>query len=131
MLPVPRVLAWNEPSLWGFARRTMTAHRQIEFLGRAWIDADGRPGDVALRRQHALSGVDRSGRHTNHFGLRHRAAHAGEPLGRAERRKNAGNAHPRYALSLGSHPGNSVFFASVRGEQRISFLQLPVKISGA
>src|SRR5947207_1853211 len=106
-------------------------HRQIEFLGRARFYADGRPGDVALRGEYALSGTDRAGRHAIHSGLRHGAARAGEPLGRAKQRESPGNTYPGYALSLGSYPGDSVFFAAVCGEQRISFLQLPIQISGA
>src|SRR6266699_2034689 len=113
-----------------YAQNNDGSHRQIEFLGRARIYADGRPGDVALWRKHALSGADCARRHANHFGLRHRPAHAGKPLGRAERRKNTGDAYPGHALPLGSHSRDSFFFAAVRGEQRISVLQLPVKISG-
>src|SRR5260370_42614873 len=86
---------------------------------------------MALRWQYALSGTDCDGRKAIHTGLRHGAAHAGEPVGGAERRKSGGDAHPSLSLSLGSYSGDSVFFAAVRGEQRISFLQLPVKISGA
>src|SRR2546430_10965477 len=44
-------------------------HRQIEFLGRARFYADGRPGDVALRGEYALSRTDRAGRHAIHSGL--------------------------------------------------------------
>src|SRR6267142_2030333 len=34
MLPVPRVLAWNEPSLWGFALRAMTVRiAKLSFWG--------------------------------------------------------------------------------------------------
>src|SRR5204863_5652627 len=45
--------------------------------------------------------------------------------------ESSGDTYPGYALSLGSHPGDSFFFTAVRGEQRISFLQLPIQISGA
>src|SRR5438309_1244356 len=75
-----RALAWNEPAYRGISFSANDgSHRQIEFLGRARVYADGRPGDVALRRQHALPGADCAGRHTNHFGLRHGSADAGEP----------------------------------------------------
>src|SRR5947209_104373 len=74
-----RALAWNEPAYRGFSfSANDCSHRQIEFLGRARVYADSRPGDVALRRQHALPGADCPGRDTNHSGLRHGAAHAGE-----------------------------------------------------
>src|SRR5882672_7321986 len=52
------------------------SHSKIELLGRARIHADGGPGDVALRRKHALPGTDCAGRHAIHPGLRDRAANA-------------------------------------------------------
>src|SRR5260370_36019663 len=112
------------------AQRHDRSHCQIVLLGRARINADGGPGDVALRREYALSGADRAGRDAIHTGLRHGAAYAGKPLDRAERRTNSGNAHFCDALSLGSYPGDTVFLSVVRRKQRISFLQLPLKISG-
>src|SRR2546425_6293331 len=112
------------------AQRHDRSHCQIVFLGRARINADGGPGDVALRREYALSGADRAGRDAIHTGLRHGAAYAGKPLDRAERRAGSRNAHFCDALSLGSHPGDTVFLSAVRRKERISFLQLSIKISG-
>src|SRR6266571_4296163 len=63
------------------AQRHDRSHCQVVFLGRARINADGGPGDVALRREYALSGADRAGRDAIHTGLRHGAAHAGKPPG--------------------------------------------------
>jgi len=94
------------------------AHSPIEFLGRAWIDADGRPGDVALRRQHALSGVD-SLRTAHKFildcgtGLRMLGSRWAAPNGGKTPETHILVTHYHW-----THPGNSVFFASVRGEQR-------------
>src|SRR5438132_4311970 len=124
-------LAWNEPAYRGFSFSANDgSHRQIEFLGRARVYADSRPGDVALRRQHALPGADCAGRHANHSGLRHGAAHAGEPMGRAERRKNPGDAHPGDALSLGPHPGNSFFFAVYVENNEFQFYSFRSKFLG-
>src|SRR5260370_23716950 len=102
----------------------------MELLGRPRVNAYGGPGAVALWREHALPGADCPGRHQDHSGLRHGTAHAGKPLGGTERGESSRDTHSGHALSLGPHSRDSVFFAAVCGEQRISFLQLSVKISG-
>src|SRR5882724_1276796 len=107
------------------------SHSKIELLGRARIHADGGPGDVALRRKHALPGADCAGRHAIHLGLWDGVANAGEPLGGTKRREESRDTYFRDALPLGSYPGDSIFLAAVRGKQRISFLQFSLEISGA
>src|SRR5882724_508816 len=93
------------------------SRRQIEFLGCTRSHANGGPGDVALRREHALPRVDRSGWHANYFGLRHGVADARQSIGCGEWRPRAGDTHLCYPLSLGSHPGDSIFRSVVRGKK--------------
>src|SRR5262245_16804655 len=82
---------------------------KIDLLGRARVYAHGGPHNVALWRKHAVPGAGSSGRHAIHPGLRNRIAHARKPLEHSEPGKPFANTHPDNSLSLGSHPGDSVF----------------------
>src|SRR5262249_38521131 len=63
-------------------------------------------------------------------GLRNRVAIPRVALERTAVGTKSGNAHPSDALPLGSYPGNSVLYAAVCGEQRVSFLQFSFEIPG-
>ena len=61
-------------------RHNDCSHCQIELLGCARLHANRGSRDVALRRKHALSRTDRARWHAIYSRLRHRAAHAWQPL---------------------------------------------------
>src|SRR5690348_4293752 len=129
-LPIPRVLGGEAFPEGICDYRYGGAGHKTEFLGRARVHTDGGSSDVALRWQYALCGAGSAGRHAIHFGLWDGVAHAGQPLDGSQWSKKPGNAHPDYALSLGSYSGSTVFRAAVFAEQRIQVLQLSLEISG-
>jgi len=106
----------------GIARENVGPSHQIEFLGCARLHANGGSRDVALWREHALSGIGGAGRNAIYFGLRDWFAIAGNAVECAVGRAKSGNAHFSDALSLGSYSGNSIFYAALCGKQCVSFL---------
>lgn len=114
--PAHAILAREGVHSRGIAQENVGPGQQIEFLGCARLHANGGSGDLALWRKHAVPGTRGAGRDTIYFGLRNGFAVAGIAVEFAGSGEKSGNAHSRDALSLGSHSGNSVFYAAVRGE---------------
>src|SRR5580704_11123025 len=92
-----RVAGFNIFS-YGFARVKResfgTKHGTNPVLGSSRLDPHRGPGHLALRRQHAVSGADHSARHAIYFGLRHRAADAGQSSG-GRKPRDISNAYGR------------------------------------
>ncbi len=114
--PTQAVLAREGVHSRGIAQENVGPGQQIEFLGCARLHANGGSGDVALWRKHAVSGTCGAGRDAIYFGLRNGTAVSGIAMEFAGGGKKSGDAHPGDALPLGSHSGNSVFYAALCGK---------------